>query len=579
MSDIASLSGTSHRRFEWSVFSLIVQFLFLLMFGAAAPLLAVAFTFNSFSMKRVNKKWRKFFLVIAMGWGGCMVVFLQAWVVSRWYPLISIPLAPIGLELWPGLQWGLHKLRPKTTNEQIDEEELNRVQHIEGFWQAWQKDLQTPPQTPWLCLGKIYQADYFPAYTGITTIDGWLCIDEDVLDKHVVIEGGTGAGKTVATIWLLNEILTKTTRDIFLIDGKGELNFAENMRALCAKHRGGEPPLFKFGHNQPGALFDAFQGESVPIYERLLALTHAAEATGNALHYALIKKELLQLVCGVGVFDIEPPRSIDEVLDRFDRRWLQQHYPHDLIESATIEQLSKDHIQDTARAIRNMRRLLRHSLSPEGFNFASTNAAIFSIRNFGGHDSASSLLNFIMNILKDYAGNRQTNEAVIVIEETESFNPHELGALCAQGRSMNMGMCFTSQDFTNLQSEKEMRTILANSSKIALRSDYPEHLSAMAGTKMQGETGIQQEFGEATAVGTTRKQHGKKISDNTRAQLPPGMGFFIKNRFQAQIQFPQMAIDYALESQRPEYLQYIRDNPIQVQGEIEIRKARDVPDL
>ena len=150
------------------------------------------------------------------------------------------------------------------------------------------------------------------------------------LNQHMFIVGMTGAGKTQTLIRIVHDILNTGERDVFIIDGKGELELALKMKGLGERF-GLTAPIYKLGHKKRGAIYNAFNGSADSVYNRLTAIIGVQNVEGNALFYADKNRNLLQLICYALDEDgnENPPRSFTEVRDRLDKIWLLQAYKDD----------------------------------------------------------------------------------------------------------------------------------------------------------------------------------------------------------------------------------------------------------
>ena len=237
--------------------------------------------------------------------------------LNHW--LYALPAAPAASGALKGLYMLSHFLKPKSLQEQLSEQEQKAErERLRASSQAAGKN-QAPVAKNWLTLGAAQKGDAFPEFLGLSYEHGFLFLHESILDQHLFLLGSTGAGKSETIKRLVQEILEKTDRHIYLVDGKGDEQLANDVRSLAYHYGRGEAPVFRLGFDQFGAVYDGLRGQATDVYNRLTALVGVQEAEGDAQYYADINRDLLQLVCFAGD---EPPRSFEEVRARLDKDWL-----------------------------------------------------------------------------------------------------------------------------------------------------------------------------------------------------------------------------------------------------------------
>lgn len=458
-----------------------------------------------------------------------MLVLGAVWV-------LSIPLIPIGGVVMGALDklWEVF-LKPKTLDEQLKAEQQKLEWHEQRLSKRARRAEQTPPapMAGLLQLGPEVRGDQFPPEMGVHRVKRWLALEERLLDEHLFVLGTTGAGKTETLKRLVYEVLHRTGRDVFLVDGKGEEQLAADIRAMTFDAGRGAAPIFRMGGTKRGAVYDGFRGAPQDIYNRLAAMIGVAEAEGDAQYYADINRDLLQLVCYAPE---GPPRRFEDVRERLDLTWLKQAWQHDPIESKTVLTLTDRELDGLRRRLRPLAREFAPLVGPEGFALEETGCAIFSIRTQSVSDTAARFLRFLIEDLKDFTGKRQVRPGLLIIDEFGAFGNDNVIALLTQARSAQMGVILATQDLATLGDQLTTQKILScTRTKLLMVSDFAEEMAKLAGTKYQAESSIQHEEGAPTGMGSVRIQHAFKIDPNEVASLRPGEGFLIRQRRQAKL--------------------------------------------
>ena len=420
--------------------------------------------------------------------------------------------------------------RPKTLGEQLDELEARQEARERQLVDGVGRTPTVPSERGKLRIGRFVKGDSFwGTNTGIHNTNGWLVIDENVLDQHTFILGATGAGKSETLKRLIFEVLSSTDRDIYFVDGKGDEGLANEIRGLAQQFGRGLAPVFRMGHGQGGAIYDGFRGQAEDVYNRLCALIGLEEMEGGATYYADINRDLLQLIC---YSRSGPPRNFEQIWERLDKDWLLSDYANNPREKRTIENYSERDLSGLAVRLRPLIREFSKSVGDDGFALEDTRCAIFSLRTQSVGDTARRFLGFLVEDLKDFIGKRQRRPAVLIIDEYAQFPADSVLALLSLARSSHLGVILATQDTSTLGDENNRQRILSNTTtQILMKSNFPEDIGKMAGTRYQLESSIQHDEGEATGQGSARIQHAFKVDMNEVAKMSAGEAFLIRNRY------------------------------------------------
>lgn len=545
---------TTHLKYtDWLIANLILYGFFLAVF---TPFAAMAAFF--YERQKVSHKIQFVLIVASLFWVLKLIQIVSlADILTLRYWLFSLPLFPIGALTLRGIRMFSNFAKPKTLQEHlIDEERKLRAQDERLESQA-EARRETQLRNELLNLGAVIKSDIFPEHLGVSTREGWLSFSESVLDQHLFLLGTTGAGKSETIKRLIFEILKNTSRNVYLVDGKGDEGLANDVRALAHHFERGRAPVFRLGFDTHGAVYDGFRGQKTDVYNRLCALVGVAEVEGGARYYADLNRDLLQLVCyaPAGV-----PRGFEDVRQRLDKDWLLQAYRDDPLERATIAQMEDKDIQGLARRIRPLEREFSPIVGPEGFSLEDTSCAIFSMRVQSVGDTSKRFLDFLVEDIKDFVGKRQRHPAVLVIDEFGQFSNNNIISLLTLARSSKLGVILATQDTASLKDDATKRLVLANTrTKILMASDFPEEVGELAGTIYRIESSMQHADGEITGTGSARVQHAFKVDMNEAAKLKPGEAFVIRQRHAAKVMVRAIGEVEPFEAQEPEIRQRIKE--------------------
>jgi energy-coupling factor transporter ATP-binding protein EcfA2 len=377
---------------------------------------------------------------------------------------------------------------------------------------------------------------------GIHQERNWIVLDEWLLNEHMFVLGATGAGKSTYLKRLCAEVLKNTKRSLFVIDGKGEDELAQDIRALVWKYRGHDTHIFRMGGETKGSAYNPFSGHPEAIYNRLLAMVRVSVAEGNAEFYADANRDLLSLVCFAPG---GPPRSLEEVRHRLTLKWLRDTYKDDVEEREYIETIDEDRVHGLLVRVLPFIREMRSYLRPEGFGLEAAQSAVFSIRALSVGDTAQRFCRFLIEDVKDFVANRARTSTggLLCIDEFGVFGNDNVNAVLSQARSKGYGVVLATQDYSNLGEERQAQSILSNTlTKVLMGTDYPEALGMTAGTKLQVESSMQSNDQGPTGMMSGRIQHAFKVDMNTARRFQRGQSFVIRKGYAIAVQVSAVTI-------------------------------------
>ncbi len=450
------------------------------------------------------------------------------WVVS----VVGSPTWAVFMDI---LDKSMNQKKPKTMQETIEAEQRRLEEQNEQLSRNAQRKLEKDnrPVRGFINLGVFMKGDTFPEGSGIHRTNEWILFDEKLINQHMLVLGAPGAGKSQTILRLVAEILTAGERDVFVVDGKGDSDFALDIANLIYANRRTPVPIFRLGHAHMGAVYNAFNGSAMDIYNRLCKIIDVNEKTGDNAYYANVHRDLLQLICFAGD---EPPRSFEQVRERLTKRWLRAAYRDSADELETIEGYDQKLFDGLLIYLRPLIREFSQVIDPMGFSLETAKHAVFSIRTQSVGDTAGRLVRFLIEDFKDYLGKRQTRPAVFIIDEFQAFGADNINGLLSLARSAELGVILATQDTAGLGDEKIKRLIMANTrTKFLMATDFPEDIASLAGTIYALEASVQHSQGDPTGMGSARLQHQFKIDMNEVAKLQAGEGFLIRQRHAAKV--------------------------------------------
>lgn len=430
-------------------------------------------------------------------------------------------------------------MRGKTLKEQV--EEWNRQSLATNNTQAQQArktNPTIPPPTPGIIpLGVLMDGSSFPEWVGVYPLaNSWVGIDAGKLQEHTLIIGETGTGKSVTISFLIEQLARHTNADIFVIDGKGDLDFCLNIANIIYRERGTKVPLSLIGHNEPGSVYDSFRGSADAIYNRLAELIDIAELEGNATHFREMYRVMMRLVC---MAPQGPPRSLEELDERMSLDWCATAWRSSTVHTRNINRLK--HYEKDLSALTNRIASLwmtfERYMGPEGFALEDSHAGVFCIKKLSIGDDAPRFMDFFISDVGDFISNRMKRPAVLIIDEFGAFGNQNVKPLLMQGRSHELSVLLATQTPASLGTMVEREEFLSLCNNIFLMSSkFPEQLIEVAGTVQRLEGNLRHVDGQLTRDGTLYTRRQFRIDPDEVRGLQPGQGFLLRKNLSWKIQ-------------------------------------------
>lgn len=531
MSNLEQLWSRRHTE-ERAVIYICVGLLYWILFGLGG----IAGIVYSFLKTRLPKIWQWVFLLIALIWS--LFVWQQKWYLplNRYWFLLSLPLFGLTATIFSGLRWLHHLyLYPITWNAALRRQEQHSRKRIEQ--RLDNHDKSQAQRDDLLSWGFFVDGDKRELGDKVYLHGDYLWFEENLLDQHLLIIGAPGSGKTEALKHLISEILTKTKRDVFIVDGKGEAQFSQAVQSLFQAKRKVKIPIFKMGTPDRGEPYNGFVGDAQAIKQRLVAMFQVEQQKGDAEFYAYVNRALLNLVC---LAPKAVPRSLEDLDQALSIGWLRYAYKDDPPKQKAVERYAQWFDGFRVRADVLIWDFAAY-LSATGFTLDDSQGAVFSLRTAAMGDSSRRFFNFLIEDFKDWAGKRQQHSAVLIVDEFGQLNSSEIVALIELARSAQLGIILATQDLSSVSNMQVRERLLSSiQTKILMKTDTPELVGEMAGTRKSAHLTYQTDEVDMTGKGSIRLEDERKVDLNAVRQFPPGRAYLIRSGMGAIIQFPQL---------------------------------------
>ncbi len=444
-------------------------------------------------------------------------------------PFVTGLLQPLGT---------LHALlRPRSVEEWFREAaQQRRKEKVKQLVAAEQLEKHPPPRQAGLIrLGVFLDGERFPPQSGICLQEQWLCLDTQVRAGHSLALGMTRSGKTETQKRYLFEAAMNSHADIYLIDGKGEENLTQFFRTTCYASGRGNPPILRLGDKVRSHPYNGFNGSAEAIYNRLVEITKMGKAEGGARFYAQMDRSILLPVCKSVRYG--PPRSFLEIIQRIDGSWLEAECRSNPVARSVLKGVKAGDLITLKRSLYTFYEEFRYAMHPQGFSFDNSRCAIFSLPASSQKDSGKRFLDFLIEDFKDFTLRKDPQRHVILmVDELNALGSDNMADLLKQCQSKNTTVFISVQDTASLGKEAQIQDLLANIDVYyLLQSNFPELIASIAGTEDSVEPTIQYDAGEATGLGSIRKQDQFRVHPNDVRELTTGEAFVIQGNKAARI--------------------------------------------
>lgn len=533
---IQNQDSIKERKRQFAFFQAIIYFVHFALLNIGFIFALVLWWYRYAQNKITLKTWA----IIGIAWVGISLLLYLTLIQTQAIPtggvatLFAIPLlfAPLLTEYHRGLVFVLRKMKPETLQEQV--ERLTR--EAETREQSRSKSASNAPlsnQKDIISLGKILRSDQFPPEFEVTTKENKIGISKNSLYKNTLIVGAVGSGKTTLLLRLIEQIATNTELDIYLIDGKGDEDLAQQTASLIYSIRSQQTPIFRIGSGKRGAIYNPFAGSEESIFNRLCNLAGVQEQTGIASYYGKRNTELLQLITYAPQ---GAPRSFEDLRERLQKSWLLNAYAQDPITRKEIQDISDKALEELQLTLRGIARMFTPLTGKEGFLIEESRSAIFSLATGSAGTTSKEFVNMLIEDIKDAMRNRITRPCIWIVDEFLVLGNDSVRDILTIGRSFGMGVILAMQDIDAITDERTKNLMLSNCrTKIIMANDKPETLAKAAGTRKAIEVGMQLDEGASTGMSSARMQDQYLIDPNEIRGLHTGECFFLRQGKMAKI--------------------------------------------
>ncbi len=414
-----------------------------------------------------------------------------------------------------------------------------------------------------ITVGTVIEAEQFPPHTGVV-IQGILCrFTEYLLDRHMILIGEIGSGKTTAVLNLLQQTACYTARDCFFINFKGERKDDEKARRILEEHRG-PIRVIRMDPDNPGWKYNPFKyGDGLSIANRWIRILGLPHYEGSGEYYADLHRSAIFLIC---LAQEGPPRTLEEMERRLNPAsdWLNKAYPRgdkntpphpkrwrvDLL-------LEKDGTQQTpwkklATKVSPVFENLERFIGEDGLTF-DDGSLIISVPASKISDTAKKIADCLVEDLKHFMSSRQRKPAQVFWDEFQAAKNDSITEFLSQARSFHCGAVLATQDINKLGTDLQQKALTSDTTTcIAFRTQQSaDFVARLSGSIRQARTTLQVQDGEVDRY-SVGEETEYRIHPNDVAQLPDGYCFILRQRTYAKVLFNQPVIP-ANVSEEPIY--------------------------
>ena len=453
--------------------------------------------------------------------------------------LLPFALVPFLLVYVKGLEYLLRLFMPKTVAELLQEQQAKFAKEEQTRAKRAIPE-GTFPGKDHIYLGAALTTDLYPPETQVTQNYNGLSIMANSLYQHTLITGASGSGKTQTLLRVIDQLARNTDVAIYVIDGKGDEEFAQRVARVIYDARNIQTPILRIGRELPkSAIYNPFMGSDKAIYNRLCSMAGVNEQSGNATFYANRTKFLLQCLCKCKE---GAPRSFTALKARLNKKWLLEAHKHDPHLSGLIGNIRENDFNDFVYNLIANILDFEEITGQEGFTIEGSESAVFSLNMSSEETSGKDFTNLLISDLKDAMSNRITRPSIWIIDEFLVLGNTTIKNILTVGRSQKTGLILAMQTIDTVTDVELQTTILTNCATIIMHRDpRPETLIGLAGTVLMPEIGIQGKDGQATGMTTLRIQHQYKIDPDEVRRLHSGEAYFLRNGYASKLKIALLA--------------------------------------
>jgi hypothetical protein len=439
---------------------------------------------------------------------------LQLW-------LMALPLAPcVAVYLESTLVKTLPELR-------ADKERQNQQRDRMQRRAAAQKVKEAPDQLKGLPIIGIPLSGDLPDWRA----KEWMAYPATLLNRHAVMIGGSGTGKTEFLLRLAYLAAKVLKWKVFYLDAKGDAEVANRFMAAMAHAGVNRVAMF------PDLAYHGWRGDATAILNRLMSIEDYSEP-----YYRAIAKTVLSLACHA---PDGPPRSSINLLDRLNLAQLSELYADSGDRRAeTLTTLSETDLAGVYKRYFGFFDALGRKLDG-AWSFETVDAGYVLLDGLALKEEARALGRYVLEDFANYVSKRKQpdQKVLLIVDEWSAISAGGADAanLFERIRSYGAGIVVTSQSYQGLGDDAD-KMIGASWATIAFQCTDPERIAARAGTVKEVQTSLHTEYaaipgrnlllsGREHASGTSieREQEVPRLHPNIIRNLGIGECCFITN--------------------------------------------------
>jgi hypothetical protein len=386
--------------------------------------------------------------------------------------LLALPLAPL-IALY------LESTRIRNAREQREEQQRKEhAQDMERRRQATQKVKRAPEQIGGLAVIGVP----FGGELGWTAKE-WAIYSPQMLNRHAVIIGGSGTGKTEFILRVAYVARKVYGWKVFYIDAKGDPGTAQRFRAVMQRAGVEQVPVF------PDQIYHGWVGDATTIFNRLMAVEDYSEP-----YYKAVAKTVLTLAVKA---PSGPPRESTELLKRLHLDGLAALYRGEQsTRTEALSALSAEHVSGVQRRYFGFFDALGDKLDG-GWSFDTADAGYLLLEGLALKEEARSLGRYLLEDFANYVARRKPSgqQILLIIDEFSALSAGGADAanLFERLRSFGAGIMVTSQTSESL-GEDAKKLIGAAAVTIAFGCADPEPIAARAGRVKETQAALAVEY-------------------------------------------------------------------------------------